>query len=150
MKTILLALHLAASLAWADSKSVVGRWKTIDDETGTPKSVVEIFQDGDVVKGRVLEVLNPSEPDPVCKECKGDKKDKPIKGLEIMWGLKETTPGEEWTGGEILDPKNGKTYRCRLRLEDDGRKLDVRGFIGFAFVGRSQTWHREPPVSAGP
>ena len=107
-----------------------------------PKSVVEIFQNGDEVKGRIVDLINPSEPDPVCKECTGDKKDKPIKGLEIIWGMKETEKGEEWGGGEILDPKKGKTYRCRLRLKDNGEKLEVRGFVGFSLLGRSQTWLR--------
>ena len=74
---------------------------------------------------------------------KWSKKDKLIKGLEIMWGLKETTAGVEWTGGEIMDPKKGKTYRCKLKLTDGGEKLDVRGFMGFTLFGRTQTWQRE-------
>lgn len=122
---------------------VAGKWKTIDDETGEPKSIVEIFQEGDEVKGRIVELINPPEPDPKCKDCPGDKKDKPIQGLEIIWGMKETDKGKEWTGGKILDPKKGKVYGCRLRLLDEGKKLEVRGFMGFSLLGRSQTWMRE-------
>lgn len=144
MKKWILALQFLSLAAFADGKPVTGRWKTIDDETGKPKSIVELYFEGDTLKGRIAELLNPEEPDPVCKECPGDKKGKPIKGLEIMWDLKESDKGVEWSGGEILDPKKGKVYRCRVRLKDDGEKLEVRGFIGFALIGRSQTWLREP------
>lgn len=143
MKTLFIALLLSPLFAFAGNDSVTGKWKTIDDETGKPKSIVEIFKDGDEVKGRILELINPPEPDPVCKDCSGDKKDKPIKGLEFLWGLKESDKGE-WSGGQILDPKNGKVYKARLRLKEDGNKLEVRGFIGFSLLGRSQTWNREP------
>lgn len=143
MKKLFIALLLSPLFAWAGNTDVTGKWKTIDDETGKPKSIVEIFKDGEEIKGRILELINPPEPDPVCKECSGDKKDKPVKGLEFMWGLKESDKGE-WSGGQILDPKNGKVYKCRLRLKEDGAKLEVRGFIGFSLLGRSQTWNREP------
>lgn len=129
--------------AFAADDAVTGKWKTIDDETGKPKSVVEIFQDGEVVKGRIAQLIDPSEPNPVCKECPGDKKGKPIQGLEIIWDMHPKGDGE-WADGQILDPKNGKTYKCRLRLKDDGAKLEVRGFIGFSLLGRSQLWIREP------
>ena len=127
----------------ADNKSVLGYWKTIDDETGKPKSIVEIFKDNDIFKAKIVELINPDEPNPVCKECSGDKKDKPVAGLEIMWDMKETEKNAEWSDGKILDPKNGKTYKCRLRLKEDGQKLEVRGFIGFSLIGRSQMWLRE-------
>jgi uncharacterized protein (DUF2147 family) len=61
--------------------------------------------------------------------------------MTILWGLKKQ--GDEYQGGEILDPENGKIYRARMRLVDDGKKLDVRGFIGFSLFGRSQIWLRE-------
>lgn len=143
MKNIIMALLgvLLVIPAMAQSSGVTGRWKTIDDVSGQPKSIVEIFADGSEIKGKIVELINPSEPNPLCKECSGDKKDKPIQGLEIIWGLNEN--GGEWTGGHILDPKNGKTYKCKMRLEDGGKKLVVRGFIGFSLLGRSQTWIKE-------
>jgi uncharacterized protein (DUF2147 family) len=58
-----------------------------------------------------------------------------------LWGLKKQ--GEEYNGGEILDPENGKIYRARLKLDDGGKKLDVRGFIGISLFGRSQIWLRQ-------
>lgn len=128
--------------AWAGD--VVGRWKTIDDETGQPKSIVEIFRDGDEIKGKIVELINPKEPNPKCDKCPGDRKDQPIVGLHILSGLKESEAGVEWSGGQILDPNNGKTYKCRLRLKESDQKLEVRGFIGFSLIGRSQLWLREP------
>ncbi len=140
---LLMALLVAANL-WAQENSVVGKWKTIDDETGKPKSIVEIIKDGENFKGRVVNLLNPEKPNPVCEKCEGEKKDQPIMGMEIMWGLTEKEPGAEWGGGEILDPNNGKVYKVRLRLKEEGKQLEVRGFIGFSLLGRSQRWHREP------
>jgi uncharacterized protein (DUF2147 family) len=61
--------------------------------------------------------------------------------MTILTGLKKD--GDEWNGGEILDPNNGKVYKAKVKLADAGRKLDVRGFVGIALVGRTQTWVRE-------
>ena len=60
--------------------------------------------------------------------------------MTILWGLKDE--GEAWKGGQILDPDNGKTYRCKMTVSDDGRELDVRGYIGISLIGRTQTWLR--------
>lgn len=140
---ILLCILNIGTNVLAEEKSVVGKWKTIDDETGKPKSVVEIFKAGEEYKGRIVALLNPEKVNPTCEKCEGEKKDKPIMGLEIIWGVTEKQPGTEWGGGEILDPKKGKTYSVRLRLEEDKDKLEVRGFMGFSLLGRSQTWIRE-------
>ncbi len=143
MKTLLTIPMLLVSFgAWAQTPSPAGKWKTIDDETGKPKSIVEIYKEGDEFKGRIADLINPDEANPVCKECPGDKKDKPIKGLEIVWGLREKG-SNEWAGGQIMDPKNGKTYKAKMKLIDNGEKLEVRGFIGFSLIGRTQTWLRE-------
>ena len=61
--------------------------------------------------------------------------------MEIMWGLRKS--GNDYSGGRIMDPEDGKIYRCKLRLIDGGKKLEVRGYIGFALLGRTQTWLRE-------
>lgn len=143
MKTLsLFLIMIMAFPSWG--ADVVGRWKTIDDETGQPKSVVEIFREGDEIKGKIVELINPKEPNPKCDKCPGEQKDQPIVGLQIISKLKESEAGAEWSGGQILDPNNGKVYKCRLRLQDEGKKLEVRGFIGFSLIGRSQVWLREP------
>lgn len=143
-KTLLLFLMLIATQCVAAVPSVTGHWETIDDETGKPSSIIEIFKVGDVFKGKIIKLIDPDEPTPTCNKCPGEKLDKPVLGLEIIWGMKETKPNQEWGGGEILDPRKGKSYKCRMHLIADGRKLNVRGYIGFSLLGRTQTWMRVP------
>jgi uncharacterized protein (DUF2147 family) len=92
--------------------------------------------------GRVEKlIVKPGEdPNRRCEQCPGDKRNKPIPGMTILWDLAQD--GDSWTGGYILDPDNGKTYKCKLKVVDGGRRLDVRGFIGFSLLGRTQTWIR--------
>lgn len=127
----------AASLA-----SPVGRWKTIDDETGKVKSIVQICEERGKLYGKIEKVLDSDQPgpNPLCIHCEGDLKNKPENGLQIMWELRKD--GDQWSGGQILDPHNGKIYRCYISLEEGGKKLKVRGFIGFALLGRTEYWHR--------
>ncbi|PTR32846.1 uncharacterized protein (DUF2147 family) [Luteibacter sp. OK325] len=141
--TFALAFAASALPALAANDTPVGKWKTIDDETKQVKSIVEITEEGGLLQGKVLQVLkpdDPNEPHPVCKKCDGERKNKPIEGMTIMWGLKKD--GDEWSGGQILDPAKGKIYKVTLKLEDSGKKLDVHGYIGFSLMGRSQEWVR--------
>ncbi len=133
----------AAAPARADDTTPVGKWKTIDDKTGKPKSIVAIWEEGGKLYGKVDQLLDPKpdDPNPVCKKCDGELKDKPILGMRILWDLSKS--GDTWSGGRIMDPDNGKTYRCNVTLSDGGKKLLVRGFIGMALLGRTQTWLRE-------
>lgn len=142
MKSVGFVFGLIFYLQALADGSVFGKWKTIDEE-GKAKSIVEITQDGDSARGRVIEILNPEKANAVCEKCKGDKLNQPIKGLEILSGLKETKKGEEWSGGEILDPNNGKTYKCLMRPKDEGKKLEVRGYIGLSLFGRTQVWQKQ-------
>lgn len=139
----LLALPLLAAAAAASAQdSPVGRWKTIDDETGRVKSIVEVYQakDGNYA-GKVVEILHSDRgPDPVCDKCKGANKDKPVKGMVILWGLKPDGAGQ-YAGGTILDPAKGKTYKSKVEVQDGGAKLGVSGCI--AFICREQVWVRE-------
>jgi len=134
---------LAARPVAADS-APVGRWSTIDDNTGKPTSVVRIVEkDGKLVGTVESLVLAPNEdPNPLCTKCEGERKDKPIIGMTILWDL--ARDGNEWSGGRILDPDNGETYRCYLEVAEGGAKLKVRGYIGFALLGRTQIWQRVP------
>ena len=136
------AALLVSARAFAADASPAGVWKTIDDKTGQPKSIVEITEQNGELTGKVKEVLQSEQgPNPVCKDCEGERKNQPVVGMTIIWGMKKD--GEEWSGGKILDPKNGKTYGCKMHLEDGGKKLEVRGFVGFSLLGRSQTWERQ-------
>lgn len=140
---LLLVCTLAAP-ALADPLSPAGRWITVDDKTGREKSVVVITEENGVIRGRIERLfrLPGEDPEPRCDKCPGDKKDQPVIGLEILWGLRWN--GEEWAGGQILDPENGKTYKCWIQVIDEGRRLKVRGFIGFSLLGRTQYWKKAP------
>ncbi|WAT13917.1 DUF2147 domain-containing protein [Xanthomonas fragariae] len=145
-KTLILALPLAVAslLAQAADYSPVGRWKTIDDETGKPKSVVQIEQSGNgTLSGKVVEILQSDKgPNPLCDKCDGALKGKPIKGMTILWGLKPDGTAV-WSGGSVLDPAKGKTYKAKVTLTDGGKKLQMRGYVGIEALGRTQTWIRE-------
>jgi len=138
------ALFLAALAVWATDAALltpIGRWKTIDDKTGKPKAIVQIYQENGKLYGKIEATLQP-DAKKFCEKCKDERKDKPVIGMVIVRGL--VLHGEEYSGGDILDPDNGSVYRCKLRLTDHGSKLSVRGFIGFSLLGRSQVWTREP------
>jgi uncharacterized protein (DUF2147 family) len=122
-----------------NSQSIVGKWKTIDDETGEAKSIVELFLKSGKMYAKVVEVLDIANKNSLCQKCSGEDKNKPILGLTIIKGLSKE--GAEYTSGEILDPKNGKLYKCTISLESKD-KLKVRGYIGFSLLGRTQYWHR--------
>ena len=122
-----------------NSQSILGKWKTIDDETGEAKSIVEVFSKSGKIYAKVVEVLDLAHKNSLCQKCVGEDKNKPILGLTIIKGLSKD--GSEYNSGEILDPKNGKLYKCALSLESKD-KLKVRGYIGFSLLGRTQYWHR--------
>tara|TARA_R100001369_G_scaffold92496_1_gene137899 strand:- start:1808 stop:2236 length:429 start_codon:yes stop_codon:yes gene_type:complete len=140
MKKLFLTMTLVAITALtAVAQDVTGKWKTIDDETGEEKSIVEIYKDNGKVYGKVVEILNPAKKDATCVDCPGADKDKPILGLVIIKGLEKD--GDEYNDGKILDPNSGKVYKCYIELESQD-KLKVRGYIGFSLLGRTQYWHR--------
>jgi len=146
MRTIALIALLAFPMLAQAQDSPVGRWKTIDDATGKVKSVVEIQQSRDgSFAGRVVEILDTKDgPNPACDKCKGKLKDKPIKGMTILWGLRADEDGR-WVGGQVLDPAKGEVYKAKVSLDEDGQQLHLRGFIGIEALGRTQTWRRLAP-----
>jgi len=127
----------AAALAQA---APAGLWKTIDDDGKSEKSLVRITENGGVLTGRIEKLLDPTvKPDAVCEECKDERKGKPLVGLTILRNLKAGDDGW-WEGGDITDPKNGKTYRAKVRTIEGGKQLQMRGYIGPFY--RTQTWIR--------
>lgn len=139
-----LALALGAALpADAAEATPAGRWLTIDDADGKPRSLVVIEETAGELRGRIEKTFPRSGDNPkhLCDQCEGARKDQPVIGMVFLWGLRKQ--GDEFSGGEILDPANGKVYRAKLQLSQDGKQLMVRGFIGISLFGRSQTWQRE-------
>jgi uncharacterized protein (DUF2147 family) len=139
------ALSATCAARAATPTTPVGEWQQFDDRKGDLRSVIRIDQVKDELVGTVVKSFpRPGEPaDPKCDKCPGEFKDKPIAGLRILWGLKGT--GKEWGGGRVLDPEDGKIYKVKVKLSDDGRTLEVRGYIGISLIGRSQYWTRVSP-----
>jgi uncharacterized protein (DUF2147 family) len=137
------ATALAAPLAWAQDASPVGLWKTIDDASGKPSALIRITENNGELQGRIEKLFRSADDDqnPKCTLCKDARKDQPIIGMTIVSGLKKD--GNEYTGGEILDPKNGKVYKSKLAVQEGGKKLEVRGYVGVPMFGRSQVWLRQ-------
>ena len=139
MKSAILFIFIFFNSASFAQHSVIGKWKTIDDETGKALSVVEIYESKGKVYGKVIDILNPKNRNRVCENCSGEDKNKPIRGLIVIKGLSKD--GNEYNSGKILDPKSGKLYQCYITL-DSFDKLKVRGYIGISLLGRTQYWER--------
>ena len=140
-------LLMGAGTAMAANDTPVGTWKQIDG-TGKTRSIIEIAQTNGELKATIKEVLNRSPKGivrdgtpPMCTQCSGDFKNKPIVGMVNMWGVRKD--GNVWDGGKILNPADGKSYKVRLSVIDNGQKLEVRGYIGVPMMGQTQIWERQ-------
>jgi uncharacterized protein (DUF2147 family) len=135
-----LTILLFAASVTVQAQDVIGKWKTIDDETGDERSIVDLYERNGKVYGKVVKLFPvPGEnPDPVCTECddSDERFNKKIIGMEILRHMEKS--GDEYSGGNILDPKNGRVYRCSIWV--DGNELKVRGYWGPFY--RTQTWLR--------
>ncbi len=119
-----------------------GLWKSIDDKSGKPRSLIRIQEHNNEYTATIEKgLLATDTPDAVCDKCSDERKGQRIVGMTIVKGIK--LKDNEYEGGEILDPENGKTYRCLMKLDSSGNKLEVRGYIGISLIGRSQIWTRE-------
>ena len=136
-------LVIATSNIYAQTTDpAIGVWKTIDDKTNQPASLIKIDEVNGVLQGTIIKTFPAPGEAPLvyCNLCKDDRKDKPLIGMKIMSDLKKDGLGS-WSDGKILDPKNGETYRVKLATED-GKKMDVRGYIGVPLLGRTQVWYK--------
>ena len=142
MKRTVAALTLALSSVCALAQMTpVGLWKTIDDDGKTEKSLVRITEKDGALSGVVEKVFDPSKQDSKCDQCTDERKDKLVLGMAIIRNVRQDAGDKElWSGGEILDPNNGKTYKTRLKPVDGGKTMQMRGYIGFFY--RTQIWHR--------
>lgn len=141
---LLVAAAPAAARADGTPVSPVGRWRTIDDDTGRPKSLVRLWEKRGVIYG-TIEVVFPEPgkpPHPLCEKCEGALKNKPVEGMTFMWGLE--ADDDEWSGGRVVDPENGKVYRCTIKVVERGARLKVRGYVGISLLGRTQMWEHVP------
>ena len=147
LSTFSFAEGVSQSSAGVVYTSPVGYWQTVDDETGAAKSIVKIFTHEGKLYGRIMQINYPAGkgPDELCTKCTGVRQTQPILGMIFMWGLSpDPKDATEWSGGQILDPKNGTAYSDQLTLTDQGKTLTVLGYVGTKFLGRTQIWHRLP------
>ena len=121
------------------STSPVGVWKTFDD--GKARGFVRIYEQDGKLFGRIEQSFTPGDEHRTCAVCTDERKNQPIIGLLIIRNIKRD--GNEYSGGDILDPESGSVYRCKMHLEQNGARLVLRGYIGFSLLGRSQTWERQ-------
>ncbi|MGD0155012.1 MAG: DUF2147 domain-containing protein [Terracidiphilus sp.] len=120
--------------------SPVGRWKTVDHASGKVKSIVAIREQNGKLYGTIEKLFDPPVAHPTCYLCSGAMKDRPLVGLQVLWGFGQD--GSQWSGGQVLDPETGKIYRASLTVEDGGNKLRLRGYIGVPLLGRTEHWLR--------
>ncbi|WP_299063619.1 DUF2147 domain-containing protein [uncultured Polaribacter sp.] len=139
MKKIFFTLLLITISFTINAQTIFGKWHSKNDETGKVDSVIEVYEKNGKAYAKIIEVKDPARQNAVCDLCEGDNKGKKILGLDILTGLEED--GEEWSGGTILDPRNGKVYKCYIALEKPN-KLKLRGYIGFSVFGKTAYWER--------
>ncbi len=138
---LLLTTILNTPFSFAATDSPAGLWQTIDDKSGKPRSLVRINEHNGEYSATIEKgLLETDTGDAVCSKCTDKRKDQPIIGMTIANGLKKN--GDKYDGGKILDPENGKIYKCKMTLNETGDELEVRGYIGISLLGRSQIWTR--------
>ena len=122
-----------------NSQDIFGKWRTIDDQTHEPKSIVEVYKDNGKVYGKIIDIYSESDKNALCKKCQGDDYNQPVVGLVIIKAL--TKDRKYYKDGTIFDPESGKNYTCRIALNDDNPDiLEVRGYISFLY--KTQYWER--------
>lgn len=126
----------------ADAQTCLGTWKVIEDKSNEPACILELYEQDGMVNGKLLKILksDTKQKNPMCVNCTDDRKDQPVIGMEVVRGLRKK--GKYWSGGRLLDPHTGKTYKCYLELINEN-KLKARGYIGISLLGRTQYWYRE-------
>ena len=139
MKKILITILSIFFITTGFSQTIFGAWNSFDEETNRLESVIEVYEKNDQVFAKIIKITNLENQGATCINCSGERKNTPILGMNILTGLKKD--GDEWSGGKILDPKNGKEYKCYIQLLDENT-LKIRGYIGFSMFGRTAIWKK--------
>ena len=141
IKQSAISLLLAtASVSGFAQTTPEGLWRSIDDDSGKPKAEIRIAANAaGVMTGKVEKALIESK-EPLCTACTDERKGQPKVGMEIIRGAKKSATDMVWADGNILDPENGKIYTLKMTPIEDGKKLQIRGYIGPFY--RTQVWQR--------
>ena len=134
---ILFFTFLFSFSSW--SQNILGNWYSLDTDSNEKESIIEVYQKNNKIYAKIVSLLKEDDKGKICDKCTGNDKDKPIEGLVILKGLSKDD--DEWSGGKILDPKNGSYYKCYMTLVEKD-KLKIRGYIGFSLIGRTEYWYR--------
>jgi len=140
MKKVVLVIITLVCTITINAQTIFGKWENRNEDTGKVDSVIEVYEKNGKAYAKIVDIINVANRDNVCDLCEGDKKGQPILGMDILTGLSKD--GNEWSGGEILDPKKGSVYNCFIELKGKN-KLKVRGYMGVALFGRTVYWHRK-------
>ena len=139
MKKILLTLVLLTITIASNSQTIFGNWHSTNEDTGEIDSVIEVYEKDGKAFAKIIDIKDVKRKNAVCDLCEDENKNKPILGLNILTGL--TKDDNEWSGGTILDPRNGKVYKCYIKLVEPN-KLKIRGYIGVSLFGKTAYWER--------
>ena len=139
MKKILVLIFSVFVTISGFSQTIFGNWNSYDEETNKIESVIEVYEKDSKAFAKIISISDSNRSAATCVECSGKRKNAAILGMNILTGL--TKDGNEWSGGKILDPKNGKEYKCYLKLLDNNT-LKLRGYIGISMLGRTAIWKR--------
>ncbi|MUP47101.1 DUF2147 domain-containing protein [Gramella sp. BOM4] len=139
MKLQLLHIIVACLIGFSGfGQEVTGKWTNFNED-GEPNSIIRVFEKNGEIFGEVERILREEDRDRVCTKCEGDLKNKPIEGMVIMWGLEKE--GDEYVDGNVVDPKTGKEYRCKIWIDEDNPDvLNVRGYVSLFY--KTRTWER--------
>ncbi len=122
------------------SQSIFGKWETIDDRTGNPKGIINIYEKDGLMYGEISKIVEPGKENLLCVKCDGDLKNKSVVGITIIKAGKKNKD-DEWKGKFLFDPEQAMTFRFKIWLNpDNSNELKVRGYL--AFLYRTQTWIR--------
>ena len=139
MKKVVFTTLLFALSITINAQTIFGKWNSTNEETGNIDSIIEVYEKDGKAFAKVIEIKGSTRKNAVCEKCEDENKNKPILGLNILTGLEKNK--DEWSGGNILDPRNGKIYNCYIKLIKPN-KLKIRGYIGLALFGKTAYWER--------
>jgi len=140
MSKLFLTLTLMVIATAINAQTIFGEWEYRNEDTGEISSIIEVYKKSGKAYAKIIEIADPDRRDNICVQCEGVNKDRPVLGMDILTGLSED--GDEWSGGEIIDPNKGFVYNCFIKLEEKD-KLKIRGYIGISLFGRTVYWYRK-------
>ena len=140
MRKLVSFFILVSITTFVNSQTIFGIWENRNEKTNTVDSYIEVYQKNKKAYAKIIEITDKNKQNIACDKCEGLNKNKPILGMNILTGLKKD--GDEWSGGTILDPRNGKVYKCYIKLTNKN-KLKIRGYIGVSLFGKTAYWYRK-------